>query len=98
REPYESRGSRTDLGAPGGESPPGDSTRAAGPITGPDSPQSDRSPDRRFSIQRRRPRAESGRIIKSICGPLGGFCTLGPENASLTGLPVQYIVQQMADF
>ena len=28
REPYESRGSRTDLGAPGGESPPGDSTWA----------------------------------------------------------------------
>ncbi len=26
REPYESRGSRIDLGAPGGESPPGDST------------------------------------------------------------------------
>src|ERR1700720_3908827 len=26
REPYESRGSRTDLGAPGGETPPGDST------------------------------------------------------------------------
>src|SRR5271165_6063678 len=26
REPYESRGSRTVLGAPGGESPPGDST------------------------------------------------------------------------
>src|ERR1700755_3192139 len=29
REPYESRGSRTDLGAPGGETPPGDSTWAA---------------------------------------------------------------------
>jgi hypothetical protein len=29
REPYESRGSRTDLGAPGGESPPGDSTIAS---------------------------------------------------------------------
>src|SRR5882757_5357725 len=29
REPYESRGSRTDLGAPGGESPPGDSTTRA---------------------------------------------------------------------
>ena len=29
REPYESRGSRTDLGAPGGESPPGDSTNLA---------------------------------------------------------------------
>src|SRR6516225_5035492 len=29
REPYESRGSRTDLGAPGGESPPGDSTTAS---------------------------------------------------------------------
>jgi hypothetical protein len=28
REPYESRGSGTDLGAPGGESPPGDSTWA----------------------------------------------------------------------
>src|ERR1700726_4472174 len=28
REPCESRGSRTDLGAPGGEIPPGDSTRA----------------------------------------------------------------------
>src|ERR1700756_5555784 len=27
REPYESRGSRTDLGAPGGETPPGDSTK-----------------------------------------------------------------------
>ena len=26
REPYGSRGSRTDLGAPGGETPPGDST------------------------------------------------------------------------
>ena len=26
REPYKSRGSRTDLGAPGGESPPGNST------------------------------------------------------------------------
>src|ERR1700757_608131 len=32
REPYEPRGSRTDLGAPGGESPPGDSTWAAGSI------------------------------------------------------------------
>src|SRR6266487_2584648 len=31
REPYESRGSRTDLGAPGGESPPGDSTFASLP-------------------------------------------------------------------
>src|SRR6266436_206848 len=30
REPYESRGSRTDLGAPGGASPPADSTRPAG--------------------------------------------------------------------
>src|ERR1700682_1396080 len=29
REPYESRGSRTVLGAPGGESPPGDSTKAS---------------------------------------------------------------------
>src|SRR5258708_18603999 len=27
REPYESRGSRTVLGAPGGESPPGDSSK-----------------------------------------------------------------------
>src|ERR1700736_1524171 len=33
REPYESRGSRTDLGAPGGESPPGDSTNSAVPST-----------------------------------------------------------------
>src|SRR6266436_7048512 len=30
REPCESRGSRTVLGAPGGEIPPGDSTKAAG--------------------------------------------------------------------
>ena len=28
-EPYEPRGSRTDLGAPGGEIPPGDSTIAS---------------------------------------------------------------------
>ena len=33
REPYESRGSRTDLGAPGGESPPGDSTKSTVPLT-----------------------------------------------------------------
>src|SRR5271170_6515610 len=37
REPYESRGSRTDLGAPGGESPLGDSTShpagARSPVT-----------------------------------------------------------------
>src|SRR6516225_8251436 len=32
REPYESRGSRTDLGAPGGESPPGDSTSRAAKV------------------------------------------------------------------
>src|ERR1700746_2601456 len=31
REPCESRGSRTDLGAPGGEIPPGDSTITAKP-------------------------------------------------------------------
>src|SRR3954454_21642948 len=30
REPCESRGSCTDLGAPGGEIPPGDSTKAEG--------------------------------------------------------------------
>src|SRR5215831_9694234 len=42
REPYESRGSRTDLGAPGGANPPGDSTNLAGgagptssPLSGP---------------------------------------------------------------
>src|SRR5580700_11017945 len=29
REPCESKGSRTDLGAPGGEIPPGDSTEAS---------------------------------------------------------------------
>src|ERR1700757_2609595 len=34
REPYESRDSRTDLGAPGGESPPGDSTTPAGRRSG----------------------------------------------------------------
>jgi len=32
REPCESRGSRTDLGAPGGEIPPGDSTLADKPL------------------------------------------------------------------
>ena len=32
REPYESRGSRTVLGAPGGESPPGDSSTAGVPV------------------------------------------------------------------
>src|SRR5450759_4353782 len=32
REPCESRGSRTVLGAPGGEIPPGDSTKADMPI------------------------------------------------------------------
>ena len=36
REPCESRGSRTDLGAPGGEIPPGDSTMATNFSLGPD--------------------------------------------------------------
>ena len=36
REPCESRGSRTDLGAPGGEIPPGDSTVATNFSFGPD--------------------------------------------------------------
>ena len=35
REPCESRGSRTVLGAPGGEIPPGDSTRHGGGGFGP---------------------------------------------------------------
>src|SRR6516165_8307680 len=39
REPYESRGSRTDLGAPGGESPPGDSTTAVHPYRVSNRPQ-----------------------------------------------------------
>jgi hypothetical protein len=34
REPCESRGSRTVLGAPGGEIPPGDSTFATGLVRG----------------------------------------------------------------
>src|SRR5215813_4656542 len=33
REPYESRGSRTDLGAPGGANPPGDSTTTVHPLS-----------------------------------------------------------------
>src|SRR5262252_8668080 len=39
REPYESRGSRTDLGAPGGENPPGDSTWAAVAVDAGERPQ-----------------------------------------------------------
>src|SRR5215471_14238063 len=42
REPYESRGSRTVLGAPGDETPPGDSTKAALPTTRPARPDSPR--------------------------------------------------------
>src|SRR6516225_3617376 len=41
REPYEPRGSRTDLGAPGGESPPGDSTDPAVPNAKAQRPVSD---------------------------------------------------------
>src|SRR5262252_861435 len=39
REPYESRGSRTDLGAPGGESPLGDSTSTVVAVNGSERPQ-----------------------------------------------------------
>src|SRR5215831_3405974 len=48
REPYESRGSRTVLGEPGGESPPGHSTWAAVPTmrsSRPELPQLRMSPD-----------------------------------------------------
>src|ERR1700693_4403905 len=49
REPYESRGSRTVLGEPGGESPPGHSTFATNRSQG-------LCPDR--------PAADMGRIVK----------------------------------
>jgi len=39
REPYESRGSRTDLGAPRGESPLGDSTSTVVAVNGSEWPQ-----------------------------------------------------------
>src|ERR1700751_2257487 len=44
REPYESRGSRTDLGAPGGESPLGDSTSGRVPTAKAERPLSVQSP------------------------------------------------------
>src|ERR1700730_11792338 len=61
REPYESRGSRTDLGAPGGESPPGDSTTLAA--------------SRR--LEHRRLSAESGRSSGTIKARLDPERTLG---------------------
>src|SRR6516162_6635913 len=51
REPYESRGSRTDLGAPGGESPPGDSTRTRVPAAPAERRLCDRKGDRRLGAR-----------------------------------------------
>src|SRR6185369_16041696 len=60
REPYESRGSRTDLGAPGGESPPGDSTRG-GALAAPDErPVSVQLADPSRDGRQRTRRADSG--------------------------------------
>src|SRR5215472_12198159 len=47
REPYESRGSRTDLGAPGGANPPGDSTNLRVPGEGREGPVSAKAANRR---------------------------------------------------
>src|SRR5215831_9478793 len=44
QEPYESRGSRTDLGAPGGANPPGDSTSRAVPAAKPKGPLPESGP------------------------------------------------------
>src|SRR5262245_45548262 len=66
REPYESRGSRTVLGAPGGEIPPGDSTFATdrctmkiGPC--PQCPESDGWPSKR------RPSVAMGAAALELC-------------------------------
>src|SRR6516162_555389 len=59
REPYESRGSRTDLGAPGGESPPGDSTRRAVPADKAECRLCVEKGDDRRSAPRRARRADS---------------------------------------
>jgi hypothetical protein len=61
REPYESRGSRTDLGAPGGESPPGDSTWAAVAVDASERPQWVWIADLRHSRDERLGRADSRR-------------------------------------
>src|SRR6516164_2822325 len=58
REPYESRGSRTDLGAPGGESPPGDSTSARVPAAEAECPLSVQSGDPRGDAGQRARRAD----------------------------------------
>src|SRR3974390_1513252 len=53
RAPYESRGSGTDLGAPGGETPPGDSTSRAVPATKAERPVSIQLADLRRSERER---------------------------------------------
>jgi hypothetical protein len=74
REPYESRGSRTVLGEPGGESPPGHSTRAA------DQPpwrHVRMSPDRvRLAVPQRDRRG----------GPIGGIRASATRQLVLQGL------------
>src|SRR6516162_6396248 len=62
REPYESRGSRTDLGAPGGESPPGDSTSGRVPMADAERPLSVQSEDLRRDPGQRARRAVNGRL------------------------------------
>src|SRR5260221_6272425 len=64
REPYESRGSRTVLGAPGGEIPPGDSTSPAklrvsrtGPLRADSRPNAD-IPEGRKRASRRLPHCQ----------------------------------------
>ena len=65
REPYESRGSRTDLGAPGGESPPGDSTsRATASTSEPWTPTCER-------VKKLKPGWISG--VRPSRGPLHGL-------------------------
>src|SRR6516164_3179559 len=59
REPYEPRGSRTDLGAPGGESPPGDSTIFRVATVKTERPVSDHVADLRRRGDERKSRAYS---------------------------------------
>ena len=101
REPCKSRGSRTDLGAPGGEIPPGNSTEASvrcvaaiRPELGVKPTCRDRSTDA-IDPEQTSPRTVNQSWLKQLTASFDGLVGAGKEGAADRGRNAAYAVSEI---